>query len=79
MAKKEIDTILWIDGELCKGTEGCGLCIDVCREDVLGIAQSLSVRGVHTVEILNPERCTSCELCMLHCPDLAIGLSHATA
>ena len=74
MARSEIDTTIWIDGDLCKGTEGCGLCMDVCREEVLGAAESLSARGVHPAEVVNPERCTGCELCVLHCPDLAIGL-----
>jgi len=65
---------VWIDGDLCKGTEGCGLCLDVCRFDVLGVAESLSARGVHPAEVINPERCTGCELCVLHCPELAVGI-----
>ena len=78
MARGEIDTTIWIDGGLCKGTEGCGLCLDVCREEVLGVAQSLSARGVHPAEVVNPARCTGCELCVIHCPDLAIGLDRVS-
>lgn len=74
MAKGQTEATVWIDGDLCKGTEGCGLCIDVCRPQVLGAAESLSARGVHPAEVIHPERCTACELCVLHCPDLAVGI-----
>lgn len=76
MARGKSNTTIWIDGDLCKGTEGCGLCVDVCREGVLGAAESLSARGVHPAEIVDADRCTGCELCVLHCPDLAVGLDH---
>ena len=63
---------VWIDEVLCKGTEGCDICVYVCPEDVLGASNQLSRRGVHPAAVLHPDRCTGCELCMLYCPDLAV-------
>ena len=74
MAKKSGEILLWIHAGLCKGTEGCGLCIDVCEEDSLGISPALSPKGVHLAEVVRAESCTGCELCVLHCPELAVGM-----
>ena len=74
MAKRSQKGRIWIEAGLCKGTEGCALCLDACREGVLGISTTLSLRGVHPAVILDAESCTGCELCVLHCPDLAIWL-----
>ena len=63
---------VWVDDALCKGTEGCRICIHVCPEGVLGASDTLSRRGVHPAAVLRPARCTGCELCMIHCPDLAV-------
>lgn len=65
-----------IDPRLCKGTEGCSICIDLCPEKVLGVADKLSARGVHPAAVLHLEQCTGCDLCMLHCPDLALIVEH---
>jgi 2-oxoglutarate ferredoxin oxidoreductase subunit delta len=62
---------VWIDPRLCKGTEGCGICVELCKAQVLGPAADLSPRGVHVAAVLQPERCTGCRQCMLFCPDLA--------
>ena len=62
---------VWIDARLCKGTEGCGICVDRCKAEVLGPAAELSPRGVHVAAVLHPDQCTGCGLCMLFCPDLA--------
>ncbi|MDP6776721.1 MAG: 4Fe-4S dicluster domain-containing protein [Candidatus Latescibacteria bacterium] len=72
MAKRRGEATVLIDNRLCKGTEGCRLCIHVCPEEVLGPSDQLSHRGVHPAEVLEPDRCTGCELCMLYCPELAV-------
>ncbi len=75
MAKKGTYRV-HIDPPLCKGTEGCGICVDLCRARVLGPTDSLSARGVHPATVLHPELCTGCDLCMLYCPDLAVAVEH---
>ena len=72
MGKGNGRAAVWIDERLCKGTEGCDICVYVCPEDVLGSSGVLSRRGVHPAAVLYLDRCTGCELCMLHCPDLAV-------
>jgi len=76
MAKRRGSFTVHIEPRLCKGTEGCGICVDLCPVDVLGPAASLSARGVHPAAVLKPEACTGCDLCMLYCPDLAIAVEH---
>ncbi|MEW6756088.1 MAG: 4Fe-4S dicluster domain-containing protein [Candidatus Latescibacterota bacterium] len=65
-----------IDPYLCKGTEGCGICVELCRSKVLGPAPALSSRGVHAATVLRQEECTGCDVCMLYCPDLAVAVEH---
>ena len=72
MAKKK--RRVWIETSLCKGTEGCGLCVDVCPEGVLGVSDTLSSRGVHPAVIADIESCVGCEQCVLRCPELALAL-----
>ena len=74
MAKSKGSYRVHIDPQLCKGTEGCGICIELCRPKVLGIAESLSARGVHLAIVQTLEECTGCDLCMLHCPELAVAV-----
>ncbi|MFA6107273.1 MAG: 4Fe-4S dicluster domain-containing protein [Candidatus Latescibacterota bacterium] len=76
MAKGERRHRVHIDPRLCKGTEGCGICVELCRAKVLGPAPALSPRGVHQAVVLIPEACTGCDLCMLYCPDLAVAVEH---
>lgn len=74
MAKRRRVAHLDIDARLCKGTEGCGICIDLCREGVLGAAAAFSPRGVHPAAVVRLEQCTGCELCVIYCPDMAVNL-----
>ena len=64
--------VIHIDEHLCKGTEGCGLCISFCPKKVLGVSETLTVKGVHPAAVVHLEACNLCRLCMLYCPDLAI-------
>ncbi len=65
-------SIIQINETLCKGMEGCKLCISFCPKDVLGVSETLTAGGVHPATIINEEDCTLCRLCMVYCPDLAI-------
>jgi 2-oxoglutarate ferredoxin oxidoreductase subunit delta len=46
--------------------KSCEICISFCPENVLALGNDIKV------SVLNPERCTACRWCELHCPDLAI-------
>ena len=61
----------WIEiNELyCKG---CGLCIDVCLQDVLQLdMEQLTPEGYHPARLFT-EGCTGCGICAIICPDAAI-------
>ena len=61
--------------ELCKGVDGCGICLSVCRNEVFKPGVVLNQKGYRPPEIAEPESCTSCEDCMIFCPDLAIAVA----
>jgi 2-oxoglutarate ferredoxin oxidoreductase subunit delta len=56
-------------GRWCKG---CGLCIAFCPADVFEADDD----GHPNVRY--PDRCTGCEWCEFHCPDMAIKVSRHT-
>lgn len=64
-----------IYSELCKGVEGCGICLSVCRQKLFKPSLELNRKGYRPPEMADPERCTSCENCMIFCPDLAIAVA----
>ena len=72
MSEKIGNEKVWIDRELCKGVEGCGICLSVCRQKLFKPSQELNRKGYRPPEMPDPEPCTSCENCMIFCPDLAI-------
>ncbi len=58
-----------IDPDRCKG---CCLCVSVCPERILGLAQGFNRQGQHYAECLDEARCTACTFCAVICPDTAI-------
>ncbi len=50
--------------------KGCGLCIAFCPQQVF------EVNGGGQPVVAHPERCTACDWCRFHCPDLAITVAH---
>ena len=46
--------------------KACGLCEAYCPHDVY------VCNDEGKPEIVKPEQCTGCQLCVLHCPDFAI-------
>ena len=61
-----------INQDLCKGSEGCGICIAFCPEKVLAPSPTLTTRGIHPSEAAHSDRCIGCRACEIYCPDLAI-------
>ncbi len=49
-----------------KWCKECGICIAFCPRDVLARGEDGST------QVANPEACTACRWCELHCPDFAI-------
>jgi 2-oxoglutarate ferredoxin oxidoreductase subunit delta len=52
-----------IFGTWCKG---CGLCVEFCPQGVF------ASNGQGRPIIAHPEKCTACNWCEMHCPDMAI-------
>lgn len=60
--------------DLCKGVEECGICLYICKKEVFKPSENLNRKGYRPPEMVNHEVCTSCENCMIFCPDLAIAV-----
>ncbi|MEE8121647.1 MAG: 4Fe-4S binding protein [Anaerolineales bacterium] len=60
-----------VDENLCKG---CELCIPVCPQDVIKMANDrFTPKGYHPAELVDPDNeCTGCAICSIVCPDVAI-------
>ena len=50
--------------------KGCGLCTAFCPQHVF------EPNGGGQPIVAHPERCTACDWCRFHCPDLAITVAH---
>jgi len=50
--------------------KSCGLCIAFCPQSVF------EPNGGGQAAVAHPERCTACDWCRFHCPDLAITVAH---
>ena len=60
----QIPTVV-LDRDLCKG---CGLCIDVCKPNVLYISDQFNVLGYQSAQYKG-SGCTGCEACFYTCPE----------
>ncbi len=54
-----------VNRNYCKG---CGICIQMCPEDVYGADRDGKPL------LVQPDRCIWCERCETYCPDFAISL-----
>jgi 2-oxoglutarate ferredoxin oxidoreductase subunit delta len=54
---------------MCKG---CGLCVEVCPQKVIGLAPDrINLKGYHPAELIK-DGCTGCAICAIMCPDVVI-------
>ncbi len=60
-----------INQSRCKG---CGLCVDVCPQNLISLSERMNKKGVYPVFSDRPELCTGCRLCVTVCPDCAITI-----
>ncbi len=63
---------LRIYDELCKGSEECGICLYVCKEEVFRPSEALNQKGYRPPVVVHEEQCTRCGNCMIFCPDMAV-------
>lgn len=75
MGKERKITSIYIDEELCKG---CRICIELCAKDVFTISEQINQRGYLVPVPTHLAQCTSCLLCELICPELAVILVQST-
>ena len=61
----------YIDKERCKG---CEICVEVCQTSVLEISEKQNAQGYSFPVATAPDRCISCGLCEMLCPDFAIWI-----
>jgi len=64
--------IISIDENLCKGADGCGICLALCPKDVFKIAERLTARGIRLPVVDKIAVCTKCDNCVIYCPDMAV-------
>ena len=64
--------IISINETLCKGADGCGICLALCPKDVFRIAERLTARGIRLPVVEKITACTKCDNCVIYCPDMAI-------
>jgi 2-oxoglutarate ferredoxin oxidoreductase subunit delta len=59
-----------IETEYCKG---CELCISVCPQDVIRMADTFNAKGYRPAQLVDPQgECTGCAVCAVICPDAVI-------
>lgn len=60
-----------INQSRCKG---CGLCVDVCPQNLISVDERMNKKGVYPAFSSQPELCSGCRLCVTVCPDVAIEI-----
>jgi len=60
--------------DLCKGTEECGICVEVCPKKLFTPSEGFNRKGYRPPQVQNPEACSQCQNCMIYCPDLAVAV-----
>ncbi len=55
-----------------EGCKGCGLCVAVCPQRIIMLAELPNTLGYRPAMVLDQDRCTSCSRCAIMCPDLVI-------
>ncbi|MBW7864154.1 MAG: ferredoxin family protein [Candidatus Hydrogenedens sp.] len=65
-----------IDSGRCKG---CGLCVESCPRNLIGMSDSLNAGGYHPACLRESAGCTGCAQCAMVCPDVAIEVVRGEA
>lgn len=60
-----------VNEKYCKA---CGLCIEECPQEVIGLAANrINAKGYHPAELIHAG-CTGCGICAIVCPEAAIAV-----
>ena len=62
---------LTVDTDKCKG---CGLCVDVCPNDVLSMSEDYNAGGYCFPLISEVNKCIGCQRCVKVCPDICFEI-----
>lgn len=46
--------------------------MEFCPTHVLALSSAFNSKGYHPPHVVNPEKCSGCDLCGMYCPDFAI-------
>jgi 2-oxoglutarate ferredoxin oxidoreductase subunit delta len=46
--------------------------VEFCPTHVLALSPAFNAKGYHPPHLIDPEKCTGCDLCGMYCPDFAI-------
>ncbi|UCZ52778.1 4Fe-4S binding protein [Bacillus shivajii] len=60
---------VYFEEDYCKG---CSLCISVCPQEIIHLADRMNNKGYRPTEVLEQDKCTSCTACARICPDAVI-------
>lgn len=63
--------VIKIKENYCKG---CLLCVPVCHNKSLIIAETINEYGLHPVKFREDAECDGCKKCAIMCPDVAIEI-----
>lgn len=55
-----------VDIQRCKG---CGLCINACPTNALGMSEEVNDKGYPYATLVSPDSCIGCASCGIICPD----------
>jgi len=69
--KEDEDVTIGFWYEACKG---CGICVSMCPQKVWKMDKTLDKWNGTVVTVDNPNQCTKCMICEMHCPDFAIKI-----
>lgn len=54
--------------------KGCGLCVEVCPQDILYLSETVNRQGLHIIRVRAGVACTGCGNCVAMCPDAALEI-----
>ena len=46
--------------------------MEFCPTKVLALSSAFNSKGYHPPHVVEPEKCSGCDLCGMYCPDFAI-------